>query len=480
MSKQLFNSSEKSNFILNMTEEKYSQLASYGLSLTCFTTAVFAVIPEFIDKLSYSIVSGGLAVSGVICMILALIGIMKKYIDFRNLSLWGFVFMIIWGIISLINSYSVSVSFYGFSGRGEGLLAIIFYAGFFITAMSVRHEKAVNIIINSVIASGLLHSIVGLVQVFTGKLSHYQYASITTKINASSGLAQSPVFLAMVLSLVLTASLVTAVLTDNKKRRIFSIISACLCSFVMMFTYSLMGITGIITALLLSAGAGIFIKKTPKIRLLALFSGILPAIIAVIIVNAGIIGNISSYRLYDGHTIWWADSYMRLSASGNCSPDNLNLSDTVEVYKYLNNKTVDIIKKYSLTGTGEDQLVYPQLYTNGGLDPETADISDIIALNINTFDKVYNEYLYTAGTRGIPSLIALVLILCSVLTAGLRKMKKSPSENTVCTFMMFVCGIIIFFIGCSNITFSPVFWTVSGLLMSSCSEKSNLLLTKKA
>ena len=471
MSKQLFNSSENSNFILNMTEEKYSQLASYGLSLACFTTAVFAVIPELVDKLSYSIVSGGLAISGVICMILALIGIMKKYIDFKkNLSFWSFVAMIVWGIISLINSYSVSVSFYGFSGRGEGFLAIIFYFGFFITAMSIKREKAIEIIINSVIVSGLLHSAVGLIQVFTGKLSHYKYASLTTKINATSGLAQSPIFLAMVLSLALTASLVTAVLTDNKKRRIFCIVSSCLFSFVMMFTYSLMGITGIIIAVL-SAGISLFIKKAPKIRLCALFSGILPALISVLIVNAGLIGEISSYKLYDGYTLWWADSYMRLSSSGNCDPDNLDLSDTIEVYKYLNNETIDIIKKYALTGTGEDQLVYPQLYTNGGLDPETSDISDIIARNMNTFDKVYNEYLYTAGTRGIPSLIALILILGSILAVGLRKMKKSPSENTVCTFMMFICGIIIFFIGCSNITFSPIFWTISGLLICSGKEK---------
>ncbi len=31
MAKQLFNSSEKSNFILNLTEEKYSNLASFGI-----------------------------------------------------------------------------------------------------------------------------------------------------------------------------------------------------------------------------------------------------------------------------------------------------------------------------------------------------------------------------------------------------------------------------------------------------------------
>ncbi|MDE6677465.1 MAG: O-antigen ligase family protein [Ruminococcus sp.] len=469
MSKQLFNSSEKSNFILNMTEEKYSQLATFGLSTACFSTAVFAVIPEIVDKLSYSIVSGGLAISGVICMILALIGIMKKYIDFRkNIPFFAFGVMVVWGIVSLINSYSVSISFYGFSGRGEGLLAIIFYFCFFITAMSVKREKAITIIVNSVIASGLLHSVIGLVQVFTGKLSHYRFASLKIKINSASGLAQSPIFLAMVLSIALTASLVTAVLTDSKKRRIFCIVSSCLFSFVIMFTYSLMGIVGIVIAVF-SAVASFLIKKSPAIRLVSVFSGILPAILSVIIVTAGIVGEISSYKLYDGYTLWWADSYMRLSASGIYNKDDLDISDTTEVYKYLNSKTIDIIKKYPLTGTGADQLVYPQLYTNSGLDPEITDLNTIISLNKGTFDKVYNEYLYTTATRGIPSLIALVMILVSVLMRGLRKIKKSPSENNICTFMMFICGIIIFFIGCSNITFSPIFWTVSGLLM--CSEK---------
>lgn len=467
MSKQLFNTTEKSNFILNMTEEKHSQLASYGLSLACFTTAVFAVIPEFVDKLSYSIVSGGLAVSGVICMILALIAVMKKYIDIKKLfPVCSFGAMILWGIVSLINSYSVSTSFYGFSGRGEGLLAIIFYFCFFITAMSVKREKAVKSIINSVIASGLLHSLVALIQVFTGKLSHYRFISLDIKANAASGLAQSPVFLAMVLSLSLTASLIMSVTTD--KKRIFYIVSSCIFSFVMMFTYSLVGITGIIISIILSATA-VFISKPPKIRLVSLLSSVIPAVVSVIIVNAGLIGEISSYKLYDGYSLWWADSYMRLSSSGDYDSEKVDISDTAEVYGYLNSTSLDIIKKYALTGTGPDQLVYPQLYTNGGLDMETTDMSTIIFLNRGTFDRVYNEYLYTAATRGIPSLIALVLILGSVLVNGFRKVKKSRSDIDICTFMMFICGILIFFIGCSNITFSPIFWTVSGLLL--CSAK---------
>lgn len=469
MSKQLFNTTEKSNFILNMTEEKYSQLASYGLSLACFTTAIFAVIPEFVDKLSYSIVSGGLAVSGVICMILALIAVMKKYIDIKKLfPVCSFGAMILWGIVSLINSYSVSTSFYGFSGRGEGLLAIIFYFCFFITAMSVKREKAVKSIINSVIASGLLHSLVALIQVFTGKLSHYRFISLDIKANAASGLAQSPVFLAMVLSLSLTASLIMSVTTD--KKRIFYIVSSCIFSFVMMFTYSLVGITGIIISIILSATA-VFISKSPKIRLVSLLSSVIPAVVSVIIVNAGLIGEISSYKLYDGYSLWWADSYMRLSSSGDYNSEKVDISDTAEVYGYLNSTSLDIIKKYALTGTGPDQLVYPQLYTNGGLDMETTDMSTIIFLNRGTFDRVYNEYLYTAATRGIPSLIALVLILGSVLVNGFRKVKKSRSDIDICTFMMFICGILIFFIGCSNITFSPIFWTVSGLLLRSAKKE---------
>lgn len=236
-------------------------------------------------------------------------------------------------------------------------------------------------------------------------------------------LAQSPIFLAMVLSLALTASLVTAVMTDSKKRRIFCIVSSCLFSFVMMFTYSLMGIAGIILAVLSSA-VSIFIKKSPKIRLISLLSGILLAILSVIIVNAGLIGEISSYKLYDGYTLWWADSYMRLSSSGDYEREELDISDTMAVYNYLNDKTLDIIRKYPLTGTGEDQLVYPQLYTNGGLDPETTDINTIISLNKGTFDKVYNEYLYTAATRDIPSLIALILILVPVLVNRFQENEK--------------------------------------------------------
>ncbi|MBR6242705.1 MAG: O-antigen ligase family protein [Ruminococcus sp.] len=469
MAKQLFNSSEKSNFILNMTEEKYSELAAYGLIAACLAPSLFALIPEFAKKLSFTVVTGGISIAGVICMVLALISAMKKYVTKKILfHVCTFGFIVVWSVLSLINSFDVNISLYGFPGRGEGVLAFVFYFSFFVTGASVRRSGTASKFINALIVSGLLSSAVALVQIFTGKLSHYRFLYLDIEANAASGLAQSPIFLAMLLSVCLIAAETGFIMSQSKKRRIFCLVSICVFSFVMMFTYSLLGICGLVTAVI--TGIITVIKtKAPKIRLLSAAAVAVPAAAAVLLVYAGAIGTISSYRLYDGYSLWWADSYMRLSASGDNDLERLDLSSTKDVYLYLNDKTVNIIGKYPILGTGPDQLVFPQLYTYGTLD-EQSNIDDIISQNRGAFDKVYNEYLYTAATRGIPSLIALLLLLISVIVTGCKKLRKKADENDVCLMSVIVCGSLLFMIGVSNITFSPIFWAAAGLLISRESE----------
>ncbi|MBR2284546.1 MAG: hypothetical protein IJ874_09070 [Ruminococcus sp.] len=467
MAKQLFNSSESSNFILNMTEEKFSRLASWGLLAACFTTSLFTIVPELADSGLYSIVAGGLAVAGVICMILALIAFMKGYVEKRVLlPVCAFGVMVLWGVISLINSYDTIISLYGYSGRGEGLLAILFYAAFFITGISIKREKPLITFIYGIIGVGALNAVWGLVQVIAG-VGSYKFASVEIQVNAASGLAQSPLFLAMLLSLSLTAALMTAVLTSDSKRRIICIVCACLFSFVMMFTYSLIGICGIAIALT-AAAVTVFAHKADKKLLLTLLSGIAPAALAAVIVSAGAIGNISGYRLYDGRLLWWADSYYRLSASGEPDTGIVDIDSTYDVYYTLNSRTMRLISRAPLTGTGPEQLVFPQLYTASTLGgTEAEDITDIVMNNKGTFDKVYNEYLYTAATRGIPSTIALIAVLLPVLYLGYRNMKRRNSWTGAVLFGVTVCGVLLFFIGCSNITFSPIFWAAAG---ASCVE----------
>lgn len=457
MAKTIFNTSEKSNFILNMTEEKYSSIASKALAAMCLIIPLFTIPAECSDKVGFPIISGGLAIAGVTCLILSLIAVIKKYVDRKMLfPVCAYGVMLAWGVISLINSYDVSVSFYGFDGRGEGLLALIFYFGFFLTGLTIRREKALSALLAGVIAAGVLNSVWGILQVFVpGIPNSYSYIITAGEINAASGLAQSPIFLAMLLSLSLTATIIGFIMSKNKKTQIVCIICSCLFSFVMMFTYSLVGICGIVLALI-AAVIAVFISKAPKIRLAGTAGIILPAVLAAVLASCGIAGNGSSYTLRDG-PIMWTDSYNRLSASGLFNPEALDINDTADVYSYLNTKTCKIIKKYPVAGTGPEQLVYPQLYSSAKIDE-----------NVGTFDKCYNEYLYTAATRGVPSLIALIALLIALTAISAKKLKKEKSSiSSVSFFFLLVCGMFIFLTGCSNIAFSSIFWACAG---ASCAQ----------
>ena len=471
MAKEIFHTTEKSNFILNMTEEKYSQLASYGLLGAMFLAPLFTLIPEIADNSGlYAMAAGGLAVAGVACMVLALISAMKNYIKGKLIvPCCAFAALFIWAIVSVVDSYDITISIYGFTGRGEGILAILFYFSFFVTALSIKREQAMNTIITGLVGVGLLHSLIGIIQIITGEPGEYKRISSTDEIYAASGLAQSPLFLAMVLTAAMIAAMVGFVRSSSKKQRTFFIVSTCVMSFVMMFTYSFIGICGLVLAVLMGV-ISVFSSKAPKKRLASVFAVILPACAAFLIVQAGIIGNVDGYSLHDGKLLWWADGYFRISASGMPDSDKVDIDDTFDVYYKLNDRTKNIISTHALTGTGPDQLVLPQLYTNPFADdPEKTDVDlrDIIEVNNGTFDKVYNEYLYTAATRGIPSLVALIAVLLSAVAVGITNLKRKVSWTFPVLFAVTVGGILIFFIVCSNIAYSPIFWTAAG---ASCAE----------
>lgn len=464
MAKQLFNSSEKSNFILNLTEEKYAKMASFGMLSALFATSAATAIPVIAhDSGLYVLSAAGLAVSGVICMIIAIIALMKKYISGKLVfPVSAFGAMLAWGVISLINSFDKGISLYGYNGRGEGLLAIAFYGCFFITAASLRRDKAFSTVINGLVGVGILNSVFGLIQIITGKLSHFRMIALEIQANAAAGLSQSPLFLAMTLTLSLTAALIAFVCTKEKAKKLIYIASACLFSFVMMFTYSFIGICGAAFAVI-AAVVIVFAAKVNKANLVAPLAVIVPAAAAVLIVNSGIIGTLDSYRLYDGRILWFADAYYRVSASGAPDSKKVDIDDTYDVYYTLNRKTSNIISQHKLTGTGPDQLVFPQLYTYGDYVPEDGEVSveSVVIQNSGTFDKVYNEYLYTAATRGIPSLIALIAVLLPVLFIGYKN-SKAGDWRRKCIFVLTLGGMLIFFIGCSNTAFAPMFWTLAG------------------
>ena len=230
---------------------------------------------------------------------------MKKYITKDMLVPVGaFGFMLVWGVISLINSYDVKISFYGFDGRGEGLLAIIFYFCFFITALTIKGKKSVSLVMDAVAAVGTINALWGIMQIFGAVPTNYGSVVATVpwdstdKINAASGLSQSPLFLAMVLGISLVTVLSGAVLCEKKARRVVYAVSGCIMSFVLIFTYSVAGWIAfgiaVVTSLIL-----VFTKKVPKKRLISIACAVLSSALAIQLICFGV-GNIyDKYKLHD-------------------------------------------------------------------------------------------------------------------------------------------------------------------------------------
>ena len=170
---------------------------------------------------------------------------------------------------------------------------------------------------------------------------------------------------------------------------------------------------------------------------------------------------------------------MRADACGDFDSNVLDIDNTLDVYLYLNEKTMNIIENNPMTGTGPEQLVFPQIKTDGGLG-EDASINDIIRLNTGTFDKVYNEYLYTAATRGIPSLIAMIMVLVPALFMGRMNSRKRNTNGAFAIAVMTLGGVLLYFIGCSSIAFAPVFWTVAGAACAEVDEVKQDKISKTA
>ncbi|MBP8592817.1 MAG: O-antigen ligase family protein [Ruminococcus sp.] len=471
MAKELFNSSEKSNFILNMTEEQYAKLASAGMYAACFAVPLFTILPEVSEKASFALSTGGLAVAGVFAMILALIALMKKYITGKAiLPVAAFGFVTLWGLVSMIAGFDFAIGLYGFTGRGEGFLALLFYFSFFTMAAAVKRSKALSSLVWGMTLSGLLNGIFGVIQVFVGKPSYYKFADLHTRINAAAGLSHSPLFLAFFMTLAITAALFGMAFFPEKCRKAVSAVAVCIMSFVMVFTYSFIGWCGLGLSLI-ALFVAVFAAKAPK-KLLAMTAGIaLPAVLGVVLVNCGAIGNISSYRLYDGRILWWADSYIRLSASGDLDSDNLDIDDTLDVYSKLNSKAIRLIDKDPLTGTGPDQMIFPQIYKTDFGDDTERDLNDVIALNKGSFDRVYNEYLNAAVTRGVLSAVGLGVLLISVIAGGFAAAKKRRSWETVCLLTVTVWGALLFLICCSSMAFAPVLWCCAGGTVAALAKK---------
>lgn len=472
MPKTIFGTTEKSNFILNMPTTRYWKYNLCILIGFMVLMPVLSVPLEFFRVYSVPVIA--LAVAGVAAIVYTVIGFMKSVTP-RHLWITAGLFgaMVVWGYVSLMNSfcggdpYNYNVATFGADGRGEGLLSILFYGCFFMLGAQLGTDENRRKLLNAAFWMGLVECAWGLLQALPiGFPSYYRNLEplLLFDVFLPSGLTGSPIFLATLLVMLSFPAILSAAFTEEKKPRVFYLISAAAFCLTAVRTQTLIGLAG--TAVSIAAALLYILWKkagkrgvTVAVTALAAFAVGIGWCFAAPALNGTVYSSgetISGYRLYDG-AIMWEDSSYRLTASGYYVPsyeenpngtfDMESLSDT---YRYLWSSTAKIAGEYPLVGAGPDSLVYPQLYQ-----------SITITSNPNTFDRAYNFYLHTWATLGLPMLILMIAVLVFTLAHGGRASAYGGWLQTAILGSV-VLYLLTMIIGASAITVAPVFWMLAG------------------
>lgn len=472
MAKTIFNTTEKSNFILNMKTGEYQNFLLKILTGYLILLPLFCIPLEFLEV--YSVPGMALSIIGVLAMVFVLIGFMKSVTP-KSLILPAVLFlgMAAWSVVSLINSYYYNISLMGADGRSEGVLSVVFYGCLFLLGAQLGSEDNRKKFLKALMLFGLVQCAWGFLQTMPFFPSHYTDLEplLLFDVFLPSGLTGSPIFLAILLVTLSVPAIIGAVRAEEKKSRTFYML--CAAAFILMAakTQTLIGFAGSILAIV---GTGIYllVKKSGKSAIAGLSAALLAFVIGVgwASVSPVINGTFSretgaetsvsaGFSLYDGG-IMWDDSSYRLGVSGYYAEGkNTELEKTFAIdsisgtYGYVWGETLSIIKRFPLVGSGPDNLVYPQLYQH-----------HLISGNPNTFDRCYNYYLHLAGTLGIPALLCYLAIAGIAVFRGVKHCKGGSwvSAGLCGAVLMYLC---IMLIGTSSITTTPIFWMMAGVAM---------------
>lgn len=498
MAKTIFGTSEKSNFIINMTPQQLRRYCCNGLlialTLGFASMWLFDLTLNAESDLAQQMLDGNLlanlivglrtyssafAIGGVLAMILAIIGISKQQYGKKDYLLPGCLCggILLLGVISFLICYNYNDGFFGQYGRNEGLLALIFYVCFFFTGTLLRTEQTVIRFLNGVTVLGLAGCFWALLQSLPIEVipSTFQKLEpiLLERVFLPSGLTGNPVAFAMLLTMLGAVSITAAFFAQEKKLRLFHTISAAVFCFFLLKTQCLAALIGA-AILLIGAVVLILVKKNaaaplPKLGLLiaVMICSVLLSAFSPAINNTRTIGDHvpaqNGYVLHDG-AIVWADGFYRLKTAGPYSlrkaEGEWDIHSAPSVHSYLSGEAVDLIQKYPLLGTGPDNYTYAQLSTSAE-----------VSYNPNLADRPYNDLLYIAATRGIPSLLCYLALAVLALVRAYRSGKQTKCWIFPALILSIGGYLLTSICGISVILVAPLFWTLLGIACGPVEEE---------
>jgi O-antigen ligase len=479
--KTIFGTSEKSNFILNMKPASVEKLGTVGLVAAVILPLVSGMIVSIADKIPV-IIAIGTYVSGFACLLFFLINALRGDVSIKkSLSFWSIAILAVLafvsyysvvlkpfkGLIREMNYHGTLTPLIGEYGRYEGLFVLFCYFGIALLALCIKSPETVSKVFTAFLIAGAVGGIFAVLQHIPGLGFPNAYRDLPTyaynNVYISSGTTDNPIFYGGFVTLIFGMCAAAAVFL-KKHRLIFATVA--LLSFTTgLFTSSLTSLIGSGAVIVILVIIAIIKqlsetkafkeaqtdKKSKKSRKTVSAPGAyISAAVAIAFAAACIF-----LIVFFTQGIWIRDKYiaaldgvMRKMLVGSTGVN------TDSLYDLSWSGALDIIAERPLFGVGPDGF---------------AAFHNMAA---NTFDTAYNDFLFTAATRGIPSLIVyIVLVIAAVVS--LIKNFKNPYAPVVLTAL---CAYLIqSFFNSSAVTVSPMFWLLVGLSFAPVlkSEKSN-------
>ncbi len=476
MPKTIFGTTEKSNFILNMN---FTTVRRWVLGILCACIIVPLIGGMFITGIdgTSSFLGSFLYATGFSCILFYIVLLLRKDIIFKE---YPAAFLVIGlavlafasyyrGVLAGAEQEQINTMLLGETGRYEGLLAIIAYAGIFLLATAVMKYSSVSIIFDILVGAGIVQAIVAIMQHipwdFPSDFRKLPAITFLKDVHLSSGLSDSPIFFGSFLTIVSAIAISGAIYDKNIKRARIYGAAAALFLMTGLFTSSIVPLIGIGTAIVVivilefTAGKGGVkfekgIFKSSRKRLGAIILA-LAATLGIVAATQGINivsqNPITKNNVFRDKAIAYSDGFYRLYIINSPSPKNDD-----SLWKIGAERSMLAIKEHPLLGVGPDMFAMFQLADD-----------DLV---VDSIDRSYNEYLYTAATRGLLSLAVYLILLGATIFRLVKDLKQFTNDREKWFRPALLAAIAAYsvqaYFSVSAVTVAPFFWLLLGISQS--------------
>lgn len=469
MPKTIFGTTEKSNFVLNMKYETVRKWISGLLCAAVIVVLISSAVMTFSEVTNWAF-GAFLYFAGFSCMLFYIALLMRKDIAFKeNPS----VFLIIALAALTFASYyrvvlgggssdDVNTAMLGESGRYEGLLSIFAYFGIFLLAASVMRYGTVQRVFDLMVGAGIISAVTAVMQHipwgFPSKFRMLPALLLLKNVHLSSGFSENPIIYGSFLTIVCGIALNGALYSKNIIRARIYGGAAALFFLTGLFTSSLVPIIGTVSVLVIAIIIEFAANKGGtkfEEGLLKSSRKRLAAVAAAFAVIFGLVFALQGIYLRD-KSIAFTDSYNNLFITYGAS-----LTNEDNIWQLGAKKSFALIKEHPVLGVGPDSMARYQRVDDD--------------LMIDGIDKSYNEYLYIAATRGIPSLVVYIALLAATIVKLLRGIKEFSSDREKWFRAALLTTVPAYaiqaFFSVSAVTSAPYFWLLAGLAWSNFKDE---------